>query len=246
MPFQWAFAIAGLVVAALHCLEIGIERAAEIRANKGSANTPKGQNVTGKVDSSSDAEAANDDDPKDNFVDNDEDARDHAHHNHGQAMDAEHSFSSLQSLLLTIALSIHSIIEGLGIGATDEIGSLESSFVAIAFHKGFSAFALANGLIGSGLWFDKSKRKWFYLSVGTFIFVSLLGIGIGWAISAAESGLTTAIFLGLTSGSFIFVATFEILPEESATIKRERLPILPIVFFFIAGYCLMALLGVWA
>ena len=242
--FQWAFAITGLTVAILACLEISINRAVEIRAiahSKGSRNKPKRQTIKGNVDSSSDEEASNGDkyDNTAGSVDN----VGHDTHDHGQVMDADHPFSSL---LLTIALSIHSIIEGVGIGATDDISSLESSFVAIAFHKGFTAFALANGLISSGCWSDKSKRKWFYLAVGTFITIGLLGIGIGWAISTTDSSLAVAILTGLTAGSFIYVAALEILPEESATIKRESLPILPVAFFFIAGYCLMALLAVWA
>merc|ERR1711966_340508 len=102
--------------------------------------------MKGNVDSSSDEEASNGD-KHDNAAAGSVDNIGHTHHDHGQAMDADHPFSSL---LLTIALSIHSIIEGLGIGATDDISDLESSFVAVAFHKGFTAFALANGLIGSG------------------------------------------------------------------------------------------------
>lgn len=258
--FQWAYAITGLTVAILACLEISINRAVAIRANahsEGSRNKPKRQTMKGNVDSSSDEEASNgdkydntaDDPDKDGNSDAangqfvKEDAHEHTHHDHGQVMDADHPFSSL---LLTIALSIHSIIEGLGIGATDDISSLESSFVAVAFHKGFTAFALANGLISNGFWSDKSKRKWFYLAVGTFITVALLGIGIGWAISTTDSSLAVAILTGLTAGSFIYVAALEILPEESATIKRESLPILPVALFFITGYCLMALLAIWA
>ena len=265
--FQWAFAITGLTVAILACLEISINRAVEIRANahsEGSRRKPKRQTIPGNVDSSSDEEEASGDKYCNTADDPDKDGNsdaakaqivkegahehaqhdhEHAQHDHGQVMDTDHPFSSL---LLTIALSIHSIIEGLGIGATDDINSLESSFVAVAFHKGFTAFALANGLISSGFWSDKSKRKWFYLAVGTFISVALLGIGIGWAISTTDSSLAVAILTGLTAGSFIYVAALEILPEESATIKRESLPILPVAFFFIAGYCLMALLAVWA
>ena len=242
--FQWAFAITGLTVAILECLEISIDRAVETRAiahSKSSRNKSKRQTAIGNVDSSSDEEASDIDAANDQIVEADD--HEHAHHDHGQVIDADHPFSSL---LLTIALSIHSIIEGLGIGATDDIGSLESSFVAVAFHKGFTAFALANGLISSGFWSDKSKRKWFYLSIGTFISVALLGIGIGWAISSAGSSLTTAILTGVTGGSFIYVAALEILPEETATIKRGSLPILPVALFFLAGYCLMALLAVWA
>ena len=126
------------------------------------------------------------------------------------------------------------------------MSAVEAEFVAVVVHKGFTAFALANNLVSSGYWSDKSKRKYFYISVGTFIALSVLGIGIGWAISTASSALTSAIFIGITSGSFIFVAVFEIIPEEANVIKRERLPILPVVIFFLAGYGLMAMLGLWA
>ena len=69
---------------------------------------------------------------------------------------------------------------------------------------------------------------------------------IGWAISAAESGVASAVLVGITGGSFIFVAVFEILPQEVQTIKMERLPILPVVFCFLVGYCLMSMLAIWA
>ena len=76
--------------------------------------------------------------------------------------------------------------------------------------------------------------------------MSLLGIGIGWAISYANSGLTAAIFVGITSGSFIFVSALEIIPGEARVIKGERLSILPVVVCFIAGYILMAMLALLA
>ena len=243
--FQWAFAITGLTVAVLECLEIGLDRVVEKRviahrsSNTGGEPPAKKSNNRGTDVIDIDEESSSNNDNNSTKGRNDG----HNHHDHEQVIDKDHPFSSL---LLTIALSIHSIIEGLGIGATDDIGSLQSSFVAVAFHKGFTAFALGNGLVSNGYWSDKSKRKWFYISVGTFIVVALLGIGIGWAISSAGSSLTTAVLTGLTAGSFIYVATLEILPEESATIKRESLPIFPVAFFFIAGYCLMALLGLWA
>mmetsp|Transcript_13338 Transcript_13338/g.19978 ORF Transcript_13338/g.19978 Transcript_13338/m.19978 type:complete len:196 (+) Transcript_13338:338-925(+) len=177
-----------------------------------------------------------DDEEHDDFVDNEE-------HDHAHIIDAN---NPLASILLTVALSIHSILEGIGIGATDTVPALQSEFVAVVFHKGFTAFALGNQLVSSGYWTDKSKRKYFYISIGTFIGVSLLGIGIGWAISYANSGLTAAIFVGITSGSFIFVSALEIIPGEARVIKGERLSILPVVFCFIAGYILMAMLALWA
>ena len=149
--------------------------------------------------------------------------------------------------MLTIALSVHSIIEGIGVGATDDVQTLESEFIAILVHKCFTAFALGNQqLISSGYWTEKSKRKYFYISIGLFIGVTVLGIGIGWGIASHESSLTEAIFVGITSGSFIFVAALEIIPGEARIVKQERLNIPLVVFSFIAGYILMAMLALWA
>lgn len=146
--------------------------------------------------------------------------------------------------LLSIALSVHSILEGIGIGASRDIRDLESAFIAVAFHKGFTAFALASGLVFGGYW-TEGKKKYFYLSVGTFIFVALLGIGIGWAISTVNNSVITVILTTITSGSFIYAAVVELLPEQTRTIREHNLMILPCVFSFFTGYCLMTLLSIW-
>ncbi len=167
--------------------------------------------------------------------------------NHNHNMYIIDAATPLSSILLTIALSIHSIIEGIGIGTTNNVSTLQTEFIAVLFHKGFTAFALGNQLISSGYWTDKRKRKYFFLSIGIFISVAVLGICIGWAISNATSdGLASAIFVGITSGSFIFVAALEIIPGEARIIKQERLSILPVVICFIAGYILMSMLALWS
>lgn len=164
-------------------------------------------------------------------------------HEHEHTIDAENPFGSL---LLTIALSVHSVIEGIAIGEADDIHTLRSGFIAVAFHKVFTAYALGTSLISNGYWTNKNLRKYFYASVGVFIFLSILGIAIGWGLSATNSILLTAIFIGITGGSFLYVAVMEILPNEARIIKRDQLPIFPTAFCFITGYVLMALLGVWA
>lgn len=227
--FQWAFAIAGFTLLLLVCLELSLERVID---NKMNHSEPKKQ-----IEAPA---AAEDEDREVQEGGHVEDSHDHSH---SHTIDAE---NPLGSILLTIALSIHSIIEGIGIGATDDASDLQSEFIAVLFHKGFTAFALGCELVSSGFWTDKSKRKYFYISIGTFIGVALLGIGIGWGIAAAESGLAAAIFVGITSGSFIFVAALEIIPAETRVVKAERLPIFPVVFCFIAGYVLMAMLALWA
>lgn len=231
--FQWAEAITGVTVVALVSLEWVID--SFIASNKASEKNIKSAEKDGVEE-----EPAVANEEEDSFTDN----KVEHDHEHIHAIDTENPFGSL---LLTIALSIHSIIEGIGTGEADSVNTFRSSFIAVAFHKAFTAFALGNSLVSDGLWDNKSRRKYFYLSVGTFIILSLIGIAIGWAISELDhSLLTTAIFIGITGGSFIYVATMEILPEETKNIKREKLPIFPIVFSFVTGYVLMALLALWA
>lgn len=179
------------------------------------------------------------------YDDNDEHGQGQGSHDHVHVhiIDAA---KPLSSILLTIALSIHSILEGIGIGTTNSVSTLQTEFIAVLFHKSFTAFALGNQLISSGYWTDKRKRKYFFLSIGIFIGVALLGICIGWAISNASSdNLASAIFVGITSGSFIFVAALEIIPGETRKIKEERLPVLPVVVCFTTGYILMSMLALW-
>lgn len=233
--FQWAEAITGVTVVALVSLEWVID--SFIDSNKASE-----KNIKGAEEDGVEKEPAVANEEEDSFTDN---KVEHDHeHEHIHAIDAEHPFGSL---LLTIALSIHSIIDGIGTGEADSVNTFRSSFITVAFHKAFTAFALGNSLVSDGLWDDKSRRKYFYLSVGTFIILANIGIAIGWTISAFDQSLlTTAIFIGITGGSFIYVATMEILPEEAKNIKREKLPIFPVVFSFVTGYVLMALLALWA
>lgn len=164
-------------------------------------------------------------------------------HEHEHTIDAENPFGSL---LLTVALSIHSVIEGVGIGQADAVDSLRVGFIAVAFHKAFTAYALGTSLVSNGYWTNKNLRKYFYLSVGVFIFLTILGIAIGWALSAVKSKVLVAIAIGITGGSFLYVAVMEILPNEARIIKRDQLPILPTAFCFVTGYILMTLLGIWA
>ena len=119
------------------------------------------------------------------------------------------------------------------------------AFIAVAFHKGFTAFALGNGLIESGYW-RRATRRYFYLSIFTFVFVADLGIAIGWAIASTGSATASAILTGITAGSFIYAALLEVLPGQNKIVERKHLRIGPLIFCFFAGYAVMSMLAVWA
>ena len=233
LDFPWAFAAAGGTVMLLACVEIAMERVMEgvLHAKKDK------EEESGKSCEEADADAAP-------GQANEEAHDDGACHGHEVHLDQTNPFSAI---LLTCALSIHVLIEGMGLGSIVDVSEFGTAFIAIAIHKGFVAFALAENMVTSGYWKDRSQRKYFYMSIGLFILMTLVGIAIGWGISGSgEESIATAILTAMMSGSFIYVAIMEILPQETKTIKRERLAVIPVLFFFVAGYCLMSLLAVWA
>jgi len=162
----------------------------------------------------------------------------------------ENAVDHLTAIILTIALSIHVVIEGIGIGAMEDISAIRASFVGVAFHKSFTAYALANSLVYCGHWKNKAERKYFFASTRLFMGLTLVGIAVGWGVSTAtgdtEDSLGSSIVVAVTAGSFLYVSAFEIIPEEMSTIKRNRLQTSWIVFWFLLGYCLMTLLAIWA
>merc|ERR1712100_858501 len=77
-------------------------------------------------------------------------------HDHGQD-DAAASGVTAQAIL--IALTIHSFLEGLGLGSQHSINSAEAVFVAILIHKSIAAFVL--GLRLGAVSFPR-KRRWLF------------------------------------------------------------------------------------
>lgn len=247
--FPWVFAVAGVTIAFLACFEIVLDRLIE---DYMSSKRKENEGRTGSLIEHQADPSSNDDRLMEAQV---------LEASHGTSLNAAmlsvalsvHSIiegaspdNTLIAVVLTAALSVHSIIEGLGIGASGDITEISSLFITITAHKGFAAFTLAQGLVCSGFWSDRGKRKYFYLCMGIFIFTSLLGIAIGWAINSdgGESTLT-AIFISMTLGSFIYVALLELMPHEKEIVKRERLPMLPVVLSFLTGYCIFTLLAIW-
>uniref|UniRef100_K3WWH9 Zinc/iron permease n=1 Tax=Globisporangium ultimum (strain ATCC 200006 / CBS 805.95 / DAOM BR144) TaxID=431595 RepID=K3WWH9_GLOUD len=135
----------------------------------------------------------------------------HSGHSHGHShLGPAPAGSSLAvAIVLFIALSFHSVLEGLGIGA--QTSSAWGVFLAIVVHKGLAAFALGSGLVQSSL---KTSHVILYMVV--FSFMSIIGIIIGWIIAAdsSEDSAAAGICVALASGTFIYVAVMEVIPQE--------------------------------
>jgi len=66
-----------------------------------------------------------------------------AEHEEGHSHAADmFNHSVLRSVLLIIALTFHSLFEGLAIGLQKELGELMSIFIAVVVHKAVMAFSL--------------------------------------------------------------------------------------------------------
>ncbi|KXZ51082.1 hypothetical protein GPECTOR_14g66 [Gonium pectorale] len=141
------------------------------------------------------------------------------------------------AVLLASALCIHSILEGMALGAQQSMRSTEDIMVAIAAHKGLAAYALGASIVESGA---SSNRFW--TVIGCFSMATPIGIFAGYGMSSAASSKSGAALSALASGTFLYVAFMEVIPKELADGRHRAAK----MGAFLLGYGLMSLLAVWA
>jgi len=138
--------------------------------------------------------------------------------------------------LLLLALSFHSLIEGLGIGANpDPYGAI----IAVLAHKALAAYALGTRLIGGGL-VDAGSRRRFYAQGVLFACMSPLGVLVGMAVGQGNStggGICTA----LAAGTFLYVAINEVIAHELEDSTDRGLKLICLA----VGFTSMSLLALW-
>jgi len=164
----------------------------------------------------------------------------HAHDGHGDHAHISHGVfqhSSLRSILLLLALSLHSIFEGLAIGLQKVKANLISIFVAVLCHKAVMAFSLGLNIAQSNL----SARS-FIISNLIFSLASPVGLCIGIFVSDLPSSLPQSIanscLQGIAGGTFLYITFFEVLPHE-LNVPANRLWK---VLFVILGFSLICAL----
>ena len=111
------------------------------------------------------------------------------------------------------ALSIHSFLAGLTLGAEPELAGALVIFVAILAHKTTAGFALGVSLVRNPL---ARRHAWQLLAI--FAFATPLGILVGLGLGGILEGPTQRTFeatsLALAAGTFAYVATLDILRNE--------------------------------
>ena len=115
--------------------------------------------------------------------------------------------------VLIAVLSVHRIIAGLALGAPVDTEDIWVIFVAIIAHKSSAAFALAVSCVRAGLEWGLSIRLLAFFTVTT-----PAGVLIGTAVSSffdnrAEISFD-ATFTALAAGTFVYIASLDIVREE--------------------------------
>ncbi|OWZ05507.1 Zinc (Zn2)-Iron (Fe2) Permease, partial [Phytophthora megakarya] len=139
------------------------------------------------------------------------------------------------ALVVFIALSFHSVMEGMGMGASST--AAWDILVAILAHKSLAAFALALEFLHHNV-----SRKQLLSSIAVFSLMTPMGILFGRLLvdsnHATPAGGVCAAFAG---GTFLFVAIMEIIPQE---LQDPRYQVEKLSALF-AGYGAMGVLSLW-
>ena len=127
-----------------------------------------------------------------------------------------HSVSRL--IIFLLALSIHSIFEGLAIGLQQDGLSL---FIGVILHKSIMAFLL-------GLTLSKATFKPLHFTICILIFAiaSPVGIFIGTFITEMKSEvgiIINGVLQAMAGGTFLYITFFEVLNPEFAHSRHKLL-----------------------
>jgi zinc transporter 1/2/3 len=114
---------------------------------------------------------------------------------------------------LLLALSIHSVIAGVALGGQGSFAGAFYIFLAIVAHKSSAAFALGIALRRSTV--SLNRGRWL---VGLFSVATPLGILAGALVRdllrSAVGQYFDAAFLALAGGTFLYIASMDILQDE--------------------------------
>ncbi|XP_075238594.1 zinc transporter ZIP1-like [Lycorma delicatula] len=118
----------------------------------------------------------------------------------------------VRSLLVVLALSFHSFIEGLAIGLEESSTDVWFLFLAVALHEGVILFSVGLDLVTSNV---PLAQTIIYISV--LALVSPAGILLGLLLTGSElnsHSISIAVVQGLAAGTILYVTFFEVLTRE--------------------------------
>ncbi|XP_041374743.1 zinc transporter ZIP1-like [Gigantopelta aegis] len=164
--------------------------------------------------------------------------RDHHSHHHHSHHHHLVKITGLRSIMLLLALSLHTIFDGLVIGLQATTVLVWTLLAAMSVHKTLVAFSLGLSFLESH--YGKVKEAMLYLFV--FSLVAPVGVGIGTIVTEAQfnqeaKSYSAGILQAVATGTFMYVTFLEGL-RETFTGKYHLVN----VFMVIVGFaCTCAL-----
>jgi zinc transporter ZupT len=136
---------------------------------------------------------------------------------------------SLKCIILLLALSLHSLFEGVAVGLQDSVMTVTSLAVGITVHGCLIAFAF-----GATLATRRQSLQTGAVKYGlVFSAMIPIGVGIGMAVGSVRGfvgQLVSALLQSLTAGTFIYVIFVEVLPSET---DRGRNRLIKVLVMFV-------------
>ncbi len=150
----------------------------------------------------------------------------HHEHHHVEAS----QLGGLRSFLLLLAMSLHTVFEGLALGLQPTSSAVWSLFLAVIIHKCVIAFSL-------GVQFAENARHVTraVIFIVFFAVMSPLGAAVGTALTEGSSGgspsvaIASTVLQGVSTGVFLYVTFFEVLGREVGS-DHGLLKVLLIIF----------------
>ena len=136
--------------------------------------------------------------------------------------------SSFRVYILILALSMHTIFEGLALGLITDVDRLVQIAIAIVIHKSIIGFSLSVNLVQ-----HEKETKTVVKSALLFSIMGPIGTAIGMAVlsnsNQQSSSLASGILQGIANGTFLYVTFFEIFQLELAERGSRLLKVLSMI-----------------
>ena len=141
--------------------------------------------------------------------------------------------------VLLVALSVHSFLAGLGMGADQS--HIMSIFFAIVAHKGLAGFSLGAAFVKAQL------DLWRFALVGFIFSISTpCGIAVGAAVAQNADGPVLGVLKALAAGTFLYVSVAELMVKELMEHKEGGGWVVAArVCILILGFVFMSVLAIW-
>jgi zinc transporter 1/2/3 len=147
-----------------------------------------------------------------------------------------------KAYLFLVALSIHSLFDGMSLGAQDSNSGFYGLAIAVLSHKLLDGFALGVPVFNAQ--FSKFQTLF---SLGFCALMTPLGILLGWATTWSSSAnsdsirITRGVILSISLGSFLYISLMELIP---AALSNQHKIAVKLLLCFI-GWTIMSILAIW-